>query len=113
MKHRKHFSLLAQVMAGGVLAVLLAARTAAAATVQTTLSYAGPLPAGVTKLKVENLAGHVSVTQGPSFQVTATVVAGGSDQTAAQTRAQPVKLDTAQEGGQFTVHVHYPVNQYD
>ena len=101
-------------LAGGLLAVaLLAAHAAGATTVQTTLNYAGPLPAGITSLKVENLAGHVSVTQGPGFAVTATVVAGGSDQAAAQTLAQTVKLDTSQTGGQFIVHVHYPVNRYD
>lgn len=86
---------------------------ATAATIQARLSYAGPLPAKVTALKVENLAGHVSVTLGPSFQVTATVIAGGSDQAAAQALAQTVKLDTSQAGDQFTVHVHYPVDQYD
>lgn len=110
MKNLTH----SRALVGWLLALLaLAAQAAGAATVQTTLSYAGPLPAGVTNLKVENLAGHVSVTQGSGFQVTATVVAGGSDQTAAQTLAQTVKLDTSQDGGQFTVHVHYPVNQYD
>ena len=98
--------------AGGILAAAMAAHAAAAATVQTTLNYAGPLPGGITSLKVENLAGHVSVTQGPGFAVTATVVAGGSDQSAARTLAQTVKLDTSQAGSQFIVHVHYPVNRY-
>ncbi|HKT33157.1 MAG TPA: DUF4097 family beta strand repeat-containing protein [Gammaproteobacteria bacterium] len=113
MRNRKHFSLLLQALAGGMLLVFLAVRTTAAATIQTTLTYTGPLPTGITALKVENLAGHMSVTQGSRFEVTATVVAGGSDPAAAQALAQTVKLDTVQSGDSFTVHVHYPVNQYD
>ncbi|MDE1888095.1 MAG: DUF4097 family beta strand repeat protein [Gammaproteobacteria bacterium] len=113
MRNRKHFSLLAQALAGGMLLAFLATRTAAAATVQTTLNYSGPLPAGITQVKVENLAGHVQVTQGPGFAVTATVVAGGSDQAAAQALARAVKLETSESDGQFTVHVYYPVDQYD
>ena len=81
-------------------------------TTQTTLSYAGPLPAGIASFKLENLAGHVSITQGSRFQVTATVVAGGKDQSAAQTLAQSVRFDTSQSGSEFTLHVHYPVDQY-
>ncbi|MGH8281389.1 MAG: DUF4097 family beta strand repeat-containing protein [Gammaproteobacteria bacterium] len=113
MRNRKHFSLLLRALTGGMLLVFLAARTAAAATVQTTLNYSGPLPAGTTQVKVENLAGHVQVTQGSGFAVTATVVAGGSDQAAAQTLARTVKLETSQSDGQFIVHVYYPVDQYD
>ncbi len=113
MRNQTHTGLRWPALAGGFLAVALATHAAGAATVQTTLNYAGPLPAGVTSLKVENLAGHVSVTQGPGFVVTATVVAGGSDQAAAQTLAQTVKLDTSQAGGQFILHVHYPVNRYE
>lgn len=89
------------------------AQAATATTTQTTLIYAGPLPAAVTRLQVENLAGRVTVTRGDSFQVTATVVAGGQDEAAAQTLARTVKLDTSQSGGGFTVHVHYPVDRYD
>lgn len=102
-------------LTGGILTAILAltAPVAGAATVQTTLTYTGPLPASITALKVENLAGHVSVTQGSRFEVTATVVASGADQTAAQALAQTVKFDTAQSGDSFTLHVHYPVNQYD
>ena len=114
MRSQIHAGVPGPALAGGLLALaLLAAHAAGAATVQTTLNYAGPLPGGITSLKVENLAGRVSVTQGPGFAVTATVVAGGSDQAAAQTLAQTVKLDTSQFGNSFTVHVHYPVNQYD
>lgn len=113
MRNRAYFSLLLQALAGGMLLAFLATRTAAAATVQTTLNYSGPLPAGITQVKVENLAGHVQVTQGPGFAVTATVVAGGSDQAAAQALARAAKLETSESDGQFTVHVYYPVDQYD
>lgn len=98
------------VLAAWLLALPVAA---GAATVQTTLTYAGPVPAGVTSLKVENLAGHVTVTRGPSLQITATVTAGGSSQAAAEALAQTVKLDTTENSGVFTVHVHYPVDRYD
>jgi DUF4097 and DUF4098 domain-containing protein YvlB len=81
-------------------------------TVQTNLSYAGPMPAGVASLKLENLAGHLSVSQGTRFQVTATVVAGGKDQASAQALAQGVRFDTSHSGKEFTVHIHYPVDQY-
>jgi DUF4097 and DUF4098 domain-containing protein YvlB len=114
MSERHAFSRLPALTLLAAAALFLSCQAnAAPATVQTTLSYSGPLPTGVTSLKVENLAGHVSITQGPNFTVTATVVAGGSDQAAAQTLAQTVKLDTTQVGNQFAVHVHYPVNEYD
>lgn len=88
------------------------AQAATATTTQTTLSYAGPLPAGILSLKLENLAGHLSLTQGSRFRVTATVVAGGKDPAAAQALAQSVHFDTRQSGSGFTVHVHYPVERY-
>ncbi len=81
-------------------------------TTQTTLSYAKPLPAGILSLKLENLAGHLSVSQGSHFQVTATVVDGGKDPATAQALAQSVHFDTQQSGSGFTVHVHYPVDHY-
>src|SRR5574337_943262 len=115
MSNHEHSNLLSPTVAGWILAMTLAlaAPVAGAARAQTTLTYTGPLPAGVTALKVENLAGHVSVTQGSRFEVTATVVASGSDEAAAQALAQTVKLDTNQSDDSFTVHVHYPVSQYD
>lgn len=115
MSKRNYSSAWWLALAGGMLAsvLTLTAPVASAATVQTTLTYTGPLPASITALKVENLAGHVSVTEGSHFEVTATVVAGGSDPAAAQALAQTVKLDTDQSGDSFTVHVHYPINQYD
>ncbi len=85
---------------------------AAPVTVQTSLNYAGPLPTGIASLKLENLAGHVSVTQGSSLMVTATVVAGGQNQADAQALAQGVRFDTSQSDNSFTLHVHYPVDQH-
>ncbi|MGH8337233.1 MAG: DUF4097 family beta strand repeat-containing protein [Gammaproteobacteria bacterium] len=68
------------------------------------------MPAGAS-VKVENLVGHMTVTQGNGpLQVTATVVAGGSQ---AQALAESIKLDVDTAGNQVTVHVHYPVDQYD
>ena len=94
-------------------ALLLAGQAQAdSVTTQSTLNYAGPLPAGTASLKLENLAGHVSITQGSRFQVIATVVAGGKDQADAQALAQSVRFDTSQSGTDFTLHVHYPVDQY-
>lgn len=113
MRSPTHFRLLAQALSAGTLAVLLGTRVAAAATVQTTLNYSAPLPADTSQVTVENLAGHVQVTQGSSFTLTATVVAGGSDQAAAQTLARTVKLETSESDGKFVVHVFYPVDQYD
>ncbi len=80
--------------------------------VQASLNYAGPLPAGTSSIKLENLAGHLNLTQGSSFRVTATVVAGGRDQADAQALARSVRFDTSQSGNQFILHVHYPVEQY-
>ncbi|HVA55461.1 MAG TPA: DUF4097 family beta strand repeat-containing protein [Gammaproteobacteria bacterium] len=85
---------------------------AVTATIQTTLNYARTLPAGIVSLKLENLAGHLTVTQGTRFQVTATVVAGGKDEATGQALARSVRFDTSQSGNGFTLHVDYPVNQY-
>ncbi|MGH8281294.1 MAG: DUF4097 family beta strand repeat-containing protein, partial [Gammaproteobacteria bacterium] len=82
----------------------------AAAPVTHTLNQSIAVPAG-TSVKVENLVGHMTVTQGNGpLQVTATVVAGGNQ---AEALAQTVKLDVSTAGNQVTVHVHYPVDQYD
>ncbi|MGH8337626.1 MAG: hypothetical protein ACRETL_12575, partial [Gammaproteobacteria bacterium] len=89
------------------------------------------VPAGGS-VKVENLVGHMTVAQesgslkvntvkgatalvqemlGRSpLRVTATVVASGSQ---ARALADSVKLDVSTTGNQVTVHVHYPVDQYD
>ncbi len=82
----------------------------AASPVTNTLSQSIAVPARAS-VKVENLVGHMTVTQGNGpLQVTATVVAGGSQ---AQALAQSVKLDVSTAGNQVTVHVHYPVDQYN
>ncbi|MGH8414572.1 MAG: DUF4097 family beta strand repeat-containing protein [Gammaproteobacteria bacterium] len=82
----------------------------AASPIINTLNQSIAVPAGAS-VKVENLVGHMTVTQGNGpLQVTATVVAGDSQ---AQTLAESVKLDVSTAGNQVTVHVHYPVNQYD
>ncbi|MGA9852983.1 MAG: DUF4097 family beta strand repeat-containing protein [Gammaproteobacteria bacterium] len=74
-----------------------------------TLSQSLTLPAGDT-IKVENLVGRMTVTQGNGpLQVTATVVAGGNQ---AEALAESVKLDVSTSGNQMTVHVHYPVDKY-
>ncbi|MGH8403096.1 MAG: DUF4097 family beta strand repeat-containing protein, partial [Gammaproteobacteria bacterium] len=89
------------------------------------------VPAGGS-VKVENLVGHMTVAQDSGslkvntvkgatalvqemlgrspLRVTATVMAGGSQ---AQALADSVKLDVSTTGNQVTVHVHYPVDQYD
>lgn len=79
------------------------------ATVTRSLNQSIAVPVG-DSVKVENLVGHMTVTRGSgSLQVTAKVVAGGSD---AAALARSVKLDVSTTGKQVTVHVHYPVNQY-
>lgn len=74
-----------------------------------THAYRKPCRPAGARIKVENLVGHMTVTQGASFKVTAHVVASGSQ---AQTLAQGVKLDVRTSGGSVTVHVDYPVNRY-
>lgn len=85
-----------------------ASPTWADASVTRTLNEAPAVPAGAT-VKVENLVGHMSVRQGATFKVTATVV-GGGDQ--AQALADGVKLDVSSSGNQIVVHVDYPVDKY-
>lgn len=77
------------------------------ATRTVTESPAVPAGAGV---EVQNLVGHMTVTQGPSFRVTATVIADG---THAQALAQTVKLDVSTQDNRVVVHVHYPVDDHD
>lgn len=82
-------------------------------TVHKTLVTTQALPAG-TRVKIENLVGYVQVRQGGSqLDVTADVVAGGSDQAAAQTLANSIRLVTSHHGNQLIIHVHYPVNRHD
>lgn len=91
-------------------AVFCLASTAwAASGVTRTLSASPAIPADGS-VQVENLAGHMSVSQGAAFEVTATVMAGGAQ---AQALAQTIRLDVTTSGKQVTVHVHYPVNRHD
>lgn len=91
-------------------AVWLVASSVWAASGATRTLVASPaVPAGAS-LRVENLAGHMRVVQGPAFKVTASVMAGGAD---AQALAQSIKLEVNSAGNQVTVHVHYPVERYD
>lgn len=81
-------------------------------TVHKTLTSTQPAPAN-TMVQVQNLAGHVTVQQGGTqLKVTATVVAGGKDQAAAQALADTIKLSVQRAAGTLTVHVHYPVDRY-
>ncbi len=102
----------------------------AAAPVTRTLHQMIAVPTGGS-VKVENLVGHMTVTQDSGslkvssvkssailaqemlgrspLRVTAMVVAGGSH---AQKLADSIKLDVSTAGKQVTVHVHYPVDQY-
>jgi DUF4097 and DUF4098 domain-containing protein YvlB len=113
MQTRQAFTRWLMASALAIPALMLASQAQAETiTIRSTISYAGSLPAGINVLKLENLAGHVSVTQGSSFQVTATVVAGGTDQAAVQSLSQSVHFDTSRSGNSFTLHVHYPVDQY-
>lgn len=95
-----------------VLGTLLQPAWATATVVRTTLTQRPAVPAG-SRVRVENLAGHMTVIPGSQFQVTATVVAGGKDQAAAEALAKRVKLSVSGEEGQVSVRVDYPVDRYD
>ncbi|MGH8191171.1 MAG: DUF4097 family beta strand repeat-containing protein, partial [Rhodanobacteraceae bacterium] len=101
----KNVLLSALVLAG----VCLSSAAWADSGVTRTLTESPAVPAGAS-VQVQNLVGHMTVSQGVRFQVTATVVAGGSQ---AQALAQSVKLDVGTSGDVVTVHVHYPVDQHD
>lgn len=67
------------------------------------------VPAGAS-VEVDNLVGRMTVTQGKSFRVVATVVADGRQ---AQALAQSVTLDVSTQGRVVDVHVRYPVGDHD
>jgi Toastrack DUF4097 len=82
-------------------------------TVRQTLTRSLPVPAGAV-VSVENLVGRMDVTQGTGqLEITATVVAGGRDQAAAEALAKTIKLSVDNSGKRVSVHVDYPVDQYD
>lgn len=95
-------------------ALALAALPAyAGTTTHQTLTRSLAVPAGAT-VSVENLVGRMDVSQGGSqLEVTATVTAGGKDQAAADALAKTIKLSVDSSGNHVTVHVDYPVDQYD
>lgn len=67
-----------------------------------------------TQVTVENLVGHVEVTQGgEQLAIHASVVAGGEDAAAAEALANTIKLAVNRNGDQLTVHVDYPVDAHD
>lgn len=91
-------------------ALLLVVGGAWAASGPTRTLMASPtVPAGAS-VRVENLVGHMTVSQGPAFKITASVMASGDQ---AQALAQSIELDVSSAGNQVTVHVHYPVDRYD
>ncbi len=66
-----------------------------------------------TRISVENLIGHVNVTQGgKQLAIKADVVAGGADMTTARALADTVKIDVSRDGNQLAVHVDYPVDKH-
>lgn len=105
---------LSSLIAGAALgALLFAATPAQAATTKQTLTRSLPVPAGAT-VAVENLVGRMDISQGGTeLEVTATVMAGGKDQAAADALAKTIKLSVENNGKQVSVHVDYPVDQYD
>ncbi|HEX7339899.1 MAG TPA: DUF4097 family beta strand repeat-containing protein, partial [Rhodanobacteraceae bacterium] len=77
-----------------------------------TLTNTQHVPVG-TRVEVENLLGHITVKQGgPTFSVTATVVAGGKNQQAAQALADLVGIRVRHDHDGMVIHVHYPTDQY-
>jgi hypothetical protein len=67
-----------------------------------------------TRISVENLVGHVEVTQGgDKLKVHATVVAGGADAAAARKLADTIKLAVKRDGDKLAIHVDYPLASHD
>ncbi|KGI78352.1 DUF4097 family beta strand repeat-containing protein [Oleiagrimonas soli] len=112
MGHPRLFSgLLAALVLSGAAAHALAAP---AQTFTKKLERAVSVPTG-SSLQVENLAGHVAIHagQGAQAQITATVVAGGSDMAAARALADTIRLNVSTQSDTVLVHVDYPVQQHD
>lgn len=108
MNRRIRFLLASLALGTALLSLAATAREDRAVT--RTLQRSVDVPTG-DSVAVENLVGHMRVTQGNGpLQITATVVAGGDQ---AQTLMQSVKLDVTTAGKQVRVHVSYPVDRYD
>lgn len=107
--------LFGSLFAFGALGVLLLTAVPAYAgnTVTQTLTRSLAVPAGTT-VSVENLVGRMDVSQGgKQLEITATVVAGGKDQASAEALAKTIKLSVDSNGNHVSVHMDYPVDQYD
>lgn len=106
MTRQARFLITSLALGAGMLGLAAAAR---ADVVTRTLQQSLKLPAG-DRVAVENLVGHMTVTQGNGpLQVTATVMADGDQ---AQALAQSIKLDVSTSGNQVLVHIDYPVERY-
>ncbi|HET7651119.1 MAG TPA: DUF4097 family beta strand repeat-containing protein [Gammaproteobacteria bacterium] len=106
-------SLFFMALCGALLSLALPAHADSEATAKQVLTRSLSVPAGGS-VSVENLVGHMDVMQGGSqLEVTATVVAGGEDQAAADALAKTIKLSVTNSGNRVNVHVDYPVDQYD
>ncbi len=82
-------------------------------TVSKTLTSTPAVPNGAG-ISVENMLGDVRISQGGAqLQVTATVVAGGADQAAAQALADSIHLSVKNDADQVRIHVDYPVDAHD
>ena len=82
-------------------------------TVIKTLNNTQTIPAD-TRVSVENLVGHVQISQGGSeLQVSATVVAGGKDQATAQALADAIKFKFSHSQNRVLIHVDYPVDEHE
>ncbi|HET6631607.1 MAG TPA: DUF4097 family beta strand repeat-containing protein [Rhodanobacteraceae bacterium] len=88
--------------------------TRPAHSVSKTLKASRAAPPG-SSVAVENLLGHVRLSQGgPQFAVTATVVAGGDSEAAARALADSVSLAlSGGNGAPLALRVNYPTNDHD
>ncbi|MGA7296417.1 MAG: DUF4097 family beta strand repeat-containing protein [Rhodanobacteraceae bacterium] len=67
-----------------------------------------------TRLSLENLVGHVEITQGGAkLQVHAVVVSGGGDAAQARALADTIKLSVKRDGDNLVMHVDYPVDAHE
>ena len=110
------FRVLGTALGLALLGACSASAPAAAAKLQTvskTLTSTPAVPPGAG-IRVENMLGDVRISQGGTqLQVTATVVAGGADQAAAQALADSIRLTLKNQSDQITLHVDYPVDAHD
>lgn len=107
--HRSIPALLAFVLLGGFTSAMARPAQTHTRTIDKTEAVTA-----ATRVTVENLVGHVDITQGgKQLAVRATVVAGGKDAAAAAALADTIQLAVSRSGDQLTVHVDYPVDTHD